>query len=1159
MPDPVNNDLGGSYVAQRASAAEVQAGEELLRRYSTPEPTEQGATQQPGAAAAPAIAPQQPSSAWGTAKNVASDVARGTLVESPRAIYTGAHDAVQNAYGALSEFGDWISKKTGYYGVHVGKDGVHMETEPGAQSDTDPVQAGLSATKIADPTSETGQIIKGVSQFLTGLALTRGLIPEAAGAGAAAKYGLSALHGAVANFAAFDPHQQRLSNLIERFPALSNPVTQFLAAKPDDSAAAGRFKNAIEGLGLGAVTDGFLKGVRLLRAVQDAKGAAAGAPAEEAAAAAPAQAGVDQMAFRGLGDETAGPDEPLLRAPTKDILSGNEPAAGGAVPQPPPEEGGISPTDLATAAAGGATKEPQTYINFARIDAPHDIERAMQELADARSGEIQGAQRGTQTFEQIKLNAAQQNAWNILKSRRVGDPLNAEQSVAARQLWGASAAKVTELAQVATQAPTEANLFAFRKMLSVHNAIQQEVIGARTETARALASWRIPTGTPADRLAGVTDMLREAGGGPEVTRELAQRVTQLAASKDPEAALALSKLVEKSGWATTRDGLVQAFSDGLLTSPVTQAKILASNVSTALWRPLERYVGSKISQLLDTKDGVQAGEAWAQFQGWLGGGKDGLAYAAKAFRTGVTGEGIGAPHEPFPSAISGEALQLGDHPTLGHIADFVGSALSMGRRGIAAQHDMALTMAYRGARNALAVRQAMGEINSGELTPEGYAERVADLNANPPDSLHLQAQQEAKYQAFLDEPGKIAQWLLEGRRDIPALRVIAPFIKIPARIMSYTFERTPLAPLMSDFRAKVAQGGATRDLALAQMALGSFITSAAADMTLSGNLKGGGPDQKGLEQAEEREGEMRDSIRIGNEWVNLNGVHPIGKLMLLAADVAENVTGGQSELHDPDDVGKILAGTTLAIGRTMVDNSYFQGISNLFAALHDANVKGEGMSALMSTAGSAVPAASGAVARALDPYQREVYSMLDEFKSKIPGLSKTLPPRRNLWGDPIPSGHGPVTNLISPLQMADAHHEPIDDEILKQGFNLQMPDRRETFGGPGNSVAIDMSRYPAAYSRLVQLSGNELKDPAWGLGLKDLLNQIVTGKHALSAVYNLKSDGPDGGKEVMIRDLMSRYRDQAKQQLLQEPEFSALAQEVNAKQRAQQALKLGVQ
>lgn len=1179
MNPPLQNDTGGNYLAYRTQLPETSAGDALLK--------EMGAAEQPkpsGTPQAPSGAPQPPGqSQHGMAYRVAADVGKG-LTEIPRALYTGPRDAIINTYDSIDEFSKWADKKigdaTGFRGIYVGSKGVHLMSDAeageglsgqitGGQGTVprlaDVVRPMVDSKEVASPTTTTGGLVKGVAQFLTGLALTRrtlggfGLPTSVAGP---IGYAYSAAQGAAANFAAFDPHQNRLSNLIEKFPALSNPVTQYLQSNPGDSAAEGRFKNALEGLGLGMLTDGFMKGVKMLAGMANTKSAITSPqPATE-------PQGLGENAFRDLGDTH--PDAPLVSdqpfqgPPATQAPIGGRTPLGNMLRQQhaedvtrgmTPEEvlAGQKPEPPVTSTAEGATREPaKNYINFAKIEAPEDVENVMQTLADRFKGNVDSARRGTQTFEQIKLNSQMENAWELLQNRRMGEPLNAEQSVAARELWASSADKLKEMAQTAASAPTEENLFAFRKMMATHYAIQNEVMGARTETARALASWRIPVGSNASRLQDITDRMMEQSGGADNVRLMAQRVAGMAEAGQWNE---INQSIQKSAYARTRDAVIQAFTDGLLSSPVTQAKILASNVSTGIWRIGERAWAAKISQALGTSNGVEPGEAGAMWSGWIGSFKDAMAYGWKAAKTGVTGEGIGEPHDPFPSNISASALNLSDKPWLGRAADFIGQALSLGRRGIAAQHDMALTMAYRGELNAQALRQAVGEVNAGELDAGDVSKRVADLLQNPPSSIVQAARDGAKYQAFLDEPGKIAQWLLDGRQQIPALRIIAPFIKIPARIMSYTFERTPLAPLMSEFRSKVAAGGATRDLALAQASMGSMITMAAADMAFNGTLKGGGPPQKGLEQAQEREGAMRDSVRVGNRWYNINGVHPVGKLMLLAADVAEAINGGQQELHQDADTEKLVMGTALAIGRTLVDNSYFQGFANLFATLHDARVGGAGEGALLSTAGSTVPAISSAVERATDPYQREVYSMLDEFKSKIPGLAKDLPPRRNLWGDPVPSGHDPITNFMSPVKMADVKHEPIDDEILKQGMNITMPDRTQTFGTRGDSIPIDMSKYPAAYSRLLQLSGHELQHPAWGMGLKDLLNGIVSGTHPLSAVYNMKSDGPEGGKEVMIRDLISQYRDLAKKQVLEE--YPAIAQEVQEKSDAKQALKLG--
>ncbi|WP_230175456.1 hypothetical protein, partial [Rhizobium sp. CECT 9324] len=72
--------------------------------------------------------------------------------------------------------------------------------------------------------------------------------------------------GALASTVVLDPHEERLSDIIEEFPTLQNPVTDYLASDPEDSTAEGRFKNAIESIGLDFALVGAVKVVKLLRA-----------------------------------------------------------------------------------------------------------------------------------------------------------------------------------------------------------------------------------------------------------------------------------------------------------------------------------------------------------------------------------------------------------------------------------------------------------------------------------------------------------------------------------------------------------------------------------------------------------------------------------------------------------------------------------------------------------------------------------------------------------------------------------------------------------------------------------------------------------------------------------------------------------------------------
>lgn len=68
-----------------------------------------------------------------------------------------------------------------------------------------------------------------------------------------------AVKAATVGAMAFDPHEERLSNLVQNTP-LANPVTGWLAADPSDSAAEGRMKAALESIGLDAAIVGVFLG-----------------------------------------------------------------------------------------------------------------------------------------------------------------------------------------------------------------------------------------------------------------------------------------------------------------------------------------------------------------------------------------------------------------------------------------------------------------------------------------------------------------------------------------------------------------------------------------------------------------------------------------------------------------------------------------------------------------------------------------------------------------------------------------------------------------------------------------------------------------------------------------------------------------------------------
>lgn len=94
-----------------------------------------------------------------------------------------------------------------------------------------------------------------------------GKLGRIANAARAGKLGLTgrvaygAAQGAVADFIHGDTEDGNLSNLIQEFPMLENPITDFLAHNGDDSEIMKRLKNTMEGIPLGIATDYLFAGL----------------------------------------------------------------------------------------------------------------------------------------------------------------------------------------------------------------------------------------------------------------------------------------------------------------------------------------------------------------------------------------------------------------------------------------------------------------------------------------------------------------------------------------------------------------------------------------------------------------------------------------------------------------------------------------------------------------------------------------------------------------------------------------------------------------------------------------------------------------------------------------------------------------------------------
>lgn len=1072
------SDYEGAYLTRREIAAQQDSPlARALQRREKVQEVEAAPTPAPQAAA-----PKQ-EEGGSTIGKVASDIGKG-IADAPRQIIGGARDAFQEAFEAVESFENWMAEK----GVNMPSlqikdaDGNFDLGISSVKERIDSGRRGLQLPEVDEADSVTGDVIRNASQFLTGFAGGMTALKGVTAASTAGKLAKAGGAGAISDAFAFDPHEARLSNLVQSVPSLENPVNEYLAASPEDGEVEGRFKNALEGAGLGLMTEGVFQAVRLLRTGRQARAGAEGA-----------QEGAEETAVTALPAAQPGGRQTGARTTVRPI---------------------DNPDDFTLDLSGG-NEERAFNINLARVDAPEDIRGMISRTARHFRDDIDEARRGTQSNELTAALADDlgMTAENLL-ARRQGQAFNAEEALAARNILVSSADNLTQMAKriAGTADTTETDLVNFRRALAVHKAIQEQVSGFTAEAGRALQSFRISSRGQQEQLRNIRDLI-DAGGGDQMIRDMADGLAQMETPRQ------INRYVRDVSDAKTPAMLYEAWINGLLSGPQTHAVNITSNMLTAAWSIPERFLAGQIGRL-SGGGGVATGEGASMAYGMARGALDGLKMAAEAFRTEGLADPITKVEMPFRRAIT--AANLSEtipgkaviNPTLkmmgakkldegGMAARFVdglGTVVRFpGTRMLATEDAFFKGLNYRMELHAQAHRQATGE----GLEGRELAERIHQIMENPPENIRLNAIDHAATNTFTS-PNRVASAVTGFLRRAPAARIIIPFVRTPSNIIKYTFERTPLAPLARYVREDIAAGGTRRDLALAKISMGSMTMMGASAMASAGLITGGGPSDRELQNNLRRTGWQPYSIKIGDTYYAYNRLDPVAMFLGLAADYTD-IAGQADEL----DVEELAAAIGIAFSKNVMNKTWLTGIADVMAAMEDPDRFGNRY--LSRQAGSVVPNVLAQTNRTFfDPTLREVDSMMDAIKSRIPGYSKELPPRRDLWGEPIVLGGGLGPDIISPLYMSKEKDSPVDREMIEHGVEVSMPTR--------SIKGAELT--PEEYSKLVELAGR----PA-----KKALEEIIK-----SSSYKRGTDGADGSKAETIKRVVSAYRQAARAQMMKD-------------------------
>ena len=652
-------------------------------------------------------------------------------------------------------------------------------------------------------------------------------------------------------------------------------------------------------------------------------------------------------------------------------------------------------------------------IRLSKLDSPQSIQRALGQ-ADRMTGGFDAARRGriTQAETQSLANELGMTPDQLL-SRRKGQAFNAEEALAARQILAKSGNELVNMARRIQRMddPGEEALSAFRQAMVRHVAIQEQIAGATAEAGRTLAQFRM-TADSRNMRGNVLNALSEGGGGRDRLKEAADLILEGEAI-DPGSLNRAARDALKPGWG---DKFKELWINSLLSGPQTHVVNAVSNTMTALAQIPEHAIAAAIG---GARNGVARGrvadrvlfsELGARSVGLVQGVKEGLRQAARTLRTGESSDFAGKVDTVHQDAIGGTAGKVIRTPT----------------RLLSSADELYKAMARRMELNGLAVRKAAAD----GLRGEAGKRRVAELVANPTEDMLEQAFDYGRYLTFQRPLGKVGRAATMLSNSSPVMKMVLPFVRTPTNLLKFSLERSPAAPLLSEWRRDFRAGGAKRDLAMARAMVGSGVGALVMEMASQGQITGNGPADEKAKALLRADGWQPYSIRVGDRYVSYQRLDPFASTLGVAAGMVElqdHMTEKQRE-----DVALLV---TASVMQNLSSKTWLSGLGDLVDAVNDPARYASGW--FKRTAGSlAVPAGVAQVARTADPTLREADTILDAIRRRVPGLSENLPEQRDAWGRPVTSEGGMGPDIISPVWQSTRRNDPVNNALLDAGVTI---------------------------------------------------------------------------------------------------------------------------
>jgi len=996
---------------------------------------------------------------------------------------------------------------------------------------------------VEAPEGIAGQITRDVTQFGLGFIGGMNLLKIGGMATKLPAVAKEILASGIGTGVVADPTAPRLSNLIQKYPFLENPVTEYLAQDDKDGVGESKFKAALEDMMMTPAALVLFKTVKALKNALKGNGDEATKLSDEILQDARGVNSMDdalEVPEVKVTPENAAPD--LVEDVVKPAVEITSPS-GKVMFKLSDDESKAFDAHLNYIVSNGHLEDVFNFPAFKSFNAARS--EAMPETQEMLDGLVQYIKPKLDG----KMGAVKQHA----EVEKFADLLQEDPKV----LY----ARLQQSAKVAQD--LDATIVA-AKGLTYSLARETRALATKVHFGTATAEDKAALELSQQRLADVFGMTlqirkgaaRATSAGKISTGEsdLEELSTMLALTKDEKEALGVLKA--KTLLGKLIDAHNEIWINGILSSPKTHVVNIVSAATQSLLMPFNKVVGGAI-----LRDPQQIREGFALYNGLRTNIFDSMEMAARSFKTEK------AILDPGKSTdqMTEKAVAMSGDTLFGKGVNFLGTVARIPGRFLKAEDEFFKQMNYRSKVMADASREASDLVTGGKLDPKKMVDytdgttttKISEVEKYKLDRFNAAfspsgvgadgaAQQYAREVTFTQDLNGIKTYTDWGNFGASIQRLasshpwlrgsVLPFVKVPTNILRAAGDYTPPIAALKKEGMDILTGAETdpgkKTAFVGRLTTGSMLWTSAIMMAYEGRITGSAFGDKDMRNRQMESGWQPYSIVFEGEngkkeYVSFQRLDPVGMFFGLAADFAylgQHITDTERD--------NWATSAALSIAKNLSSKSYLQGVVEM------ASMLGGGYTAEEQAKRMVQMRAASYLPNYLNLYTgndelKEIRSVTDALMAKTPGMSSQVEAKRDYFGEKRVAPMGYPWNNIDPFPQSE-EKDKVRNELARLSRSevearFTMPDVKlgvVDLGDPKLKNATGQT----PYDRWTELIG---KVEIGGKTFHDKLEQVMESQR-----YKDGTDGTSmyhaGNRVVMIRNEQERYREKALRDMLTE-------------------------